>query len=254
MTDEQFDQVMRQALSPEPVPGGLLRKTKQKMEERTMMNLPRKRKMVVVLACCLALTAMAVGAAQAIRRSTLSSTMTREYEDYGQLSRVLKILGFACHVPEKLPGGYAFVNMSITQNTALGDGNSHLYEYQGLMVDYQNREGGSVSLSMAKKADEDWGVEAPHAVEGNAGTLKGIPVDAGVRRYRFVPPTYQVSEEEKALQEAGELYISYGAKEVEEREIANVSFVMEGIDYELVDMEHADLELLLAMAEAIMED
>lgn len=42
----------------------------------------------------------------------------------------------------------------------------------------------------------------------------GITLNYTRDQYRFVPPDYQASEEEKAKEAAGELYISYGSDTV----------------------------------------
>lgn len=253
MTDEKFDQMMRQALSPDSVPESLLMKTTQKMEERTMRKISKNNKVLIVLACCLALTTIAAGAAQLIRHGTIAHSTNNEFQNYKQLNQVLKELGYRCNVPEQLPGGYKFQSMSIVHEAAIDDNDVKLHKYKGLTVVYQDETGSEVYLDTARKADEDFGVEKAEIIKGNSGTVNGIPIDVNVQKYKLVPPDYQPGADEIAARDAGELFISYGSDKVENLLIANARFVIDGISYTLLDMEHADKGQLLEMAKTVID-
>ena len=81
MTDEKFDQMMRQALPPLSVEDRLLRKTKMKMEE-SQMKRTNIRKMVLTAAICVAMGAMAVGAVSQMRIGTISRLRNDGHIDY----------------------------------------------------------------------------------------------------------------------------------------------------------------------------
>ena len=53
-------------------------------------------------------------------------------------------------------------------------------------------------------------------------------------QYLFVPPDYQVSEEEQARADAGELFVSYGTDQVENQVIKGVTWTDGGISYSMI--------------------
>lgn len=62
----------------------------------------------------------------------------------------------------------------------------------------------------------------------------GIRLVYSKEHYRFVPPEYQVSEEEQAQMDAGELIISYGSPEVQDSEIQSLNWQADEISYGLM--------------------
>ena len=252
MTDEQFDQMMRQALPPVSVEDRLLRKTKTKMEENQMKR-TNVRKALVTAALCAAMGVIAVGAVSQMRTGTISHTRNDGQMDYGQLEVVKEKLGYDCKVPQVLPGGYEFSNMSVSEEEAVGEGNTPLRTYHGLIVEYQDNGDNSVLVSLTQKGDEEWGTDKALEITESAGEIDGVPVEIRVDNYRLVPPDYQLSEEEKAAVDAGELMVSYGADKVKDVVIGSANFIMDGVLYCITDMNHVSKSQLFEMAKAIIE-
>lgn len=69
---------------------------------------------------------------------------------------------------------------------------------------------------------------------GQAFDHNGITVMYRADQYLFVPPDYQVSEEEQARADAGELFISYGTDQVENQVIKGVTWTDGGISYSMI--------------------
>ena len=253
MTDEKFDQMMRQALPPLSAEDRLLRKTKMKMEE-SEMNRTKVRKVLMTAATCGVMWAIAVGAVSQMRTGTIRRSRNDSQLDYGQLSEVKKKIGYDCKVPQMLPGGYEFSNMSVSEEEAVGEGNILLRKYNGLIVEYQDKGDDSVMVSITQQADEEWGFDGKTEITGNAGEIDGIPIDISVNRYRLVPPNYQLSEEEKVAVDTGELIISYGSDEVRDITIGSVNFVIDGILYCITDMNQVSESQLFEIAKAIIEN
>ena len=62
----------------------------------------------------------------------------------------------------------------------------------------------------------------------------GITVSYRADQYRFVPPNYQVSKEEQAKMDAGELTISYGSDKVTDQVVRNLSWQDGDLHYEIL--------------------
>ncbi|MFR8165779.1 MAG: hypothetical protein ACLU8D_07170 [Enterocloster sp.] len=71
---------------------------------------------------------------------------------------------------------------------------------------------------------------------------------------KFVPPDYEITEEEKKLQEEGKLNVAYGSDEVEVMTSAAVTWEQEDISYCLFTFEESmSAEELLSMAKEVAE-
>ena len=71
----------------------------------------------------------------------------------------------------------------------------------------------------------------------------------------FVPPSYELSEEEKAAEQAGTLNVGYGSDEVERSRYACVKWKADGVSYLLMGFEPALTESqMVEMAQEVMEE
>ena len=72
------------------------------------------------------------------------------------------------------------------------------------------------------------------AVPDQKFTYNGITLNYSLDNYRFVPPDYQVSDEEQAAMDSGKLYLSYGSDKVENSVVQNIYWEDEGAVYTLL--------------------
>ena len=73
-------------------------------------------------------------------------------------------------------------------------------------------------------------------------------------RYIFLPPDGQPTKEESELEAEGELFISYGTDEREEKLFKSVAWKKEGLSYLLSTYdEDLDIDELLEMAREVIE-
>lgn len=73
--------------------------------------------------------------------------------------------------------------------------------------------------------------------------------------YKFVPPDYEITEEEQRAVDAGTLYVSYGASEIEENLITGITWEASNIQYTLMTTDTPlTEEELLEMAVEMMEN
>ena len=77
--------------------------------------------------------------------------------------------------------------------------------------------------------------------EGEKINLDGLDAYYKVDHYRFVPASYQISEEEKALVDKKELYVSYGSDKVEDMNVKFFKWEEDGITYEFMVMDETNM-------------
>ena len=69
-----------------------------------------------------------------------------------------------------------------------------------------------------------------------------------------MPPDYQPTDEEKQQERAGELAISEGSDEVENRQFQSVSWTQDGVEYSLYGFDTGlDSEEMLSMAAELVK-
>ena len=84
--------------------------------------------------------------------------------------------------------------------------------------------------------------------------VNGVTLSFRDSHYRFVPPDYEPSDEEKKLERRGELTISEGSDEVENRQFQSVSWTQDGVEYSLYGFDTGlDSEEMLSMAAELVK-
>ena len=72
--------------------------------------------------------------------------------------------------------------------------------------------------------------------------------------FKFVPTDYQLTDEDKAMQEAGEIEISYGSEEVEVKQSQSICWEQDGVSYCLLDLGgEIDKNEFTDMAKSVMD-
>ena len=128
------------------------------------------------------------------------------------------------------------------------EGNS-VKEWTGMDLIYQKEGQPNMNINV-EQAQEAEG----YAAGDENFDYNGIQLSYSKEHYRFVPPDYQVSEEEQAQMDAGELVISYGSPEVEDSEIQSLNWQTDGISYGLMIFDSTITPAeLVQMAEEMIE-
>lgn len=254
MTDERFDQKMRCALSPLAADTRLKRRVKQKMEEEMMTKKNIRRSLVAGICGCLAFAGIALAAASAVRTWTTSNSRNDEVYTYEQVAEVEEKLGFDFRVPVSIAEGYADPEVTIRDNTVSGEDGKALYTYKDAFVSYAKDGAGWISLSASKREDLDQESSQDEAIQVYDETreIDGIAVGVMTQNYKFVPENHELTEEEQAAIDEGNLIVSYGTEEVEEMTMASAYFDIEDVAYVIVDSNGSDMENMFAMAEKVI--
>ena len=160
-------------------------------EESGMKKWNMKRVFVVAAAICVLGTITAVAAGKVAYTSGGGSHL--DDFTYDKLGEMETKLGYTTNAPEVFSNGYRFDMGMPTHQDAMDQDGNVIKSAESFSLHY-------------KKGQPD------QVFEHN-----GITLNYTRDQYRFVPPDYQASDEEKAKEAAGELYISYGSDTVKDQ-------------------------------------
>ncbi len=244
---KDFDRIMKEALSEkvryvEPSEQ-LLANIHQKVDEKRKENGFMKydmRKMVAAVAaiCALSVTCYAAG-----QLGGVVSSGTPDIETFAGLEKAEKKLGYDAKYVETFKNGMTFQYGGTGETQGQEEnGNPMGKKYKTMTVSYADEAGNKVNLMI------DGG--SPYADTG-------VEVETGYSSdtYLFLPNEDALTEEYKAMQDAGEIYISYGTADVQWNELENYSWEDNGVFYSLTASDCGFGEdVMAAMAAEIMAE
>lgn len=180
-------------------------------------------------------------------RSTGTYPMTHneDYRSLRDLPKAEKILGYPTTVPEYL-GGYRFRSMRIGGEAVFDENNAVLQPFYGLHVQYEAPGKKPLFLDLTPVLELPASSGKPEATE--ARSIEGIELRYSRDHYKIVPEDYQKTAADLAAETAGHFYISYGAEAIEEKDYEFVDFILDGVNYVLMDQNGDGPEALFQMA------
>ena len=178
---------------------------------------------------------------------------TAEYDTLEKLSKIEKDVGYPVTAPTQFSNGYVFSKLSVDGEAVYGDGNEVLKEYYGVHVTYTKADEQDIILNLTPVLELEGGGEAPEPSERR--TVDGVTVNLSLDHYKVVPDNYEQTEDDLARKAAGHYYISWGSDETMEYDMAFADFVMDGVNYTLMDMYASDNSFgtLAQMAKEIID-
>lgn len=185
-------------------------------KERKAMKLFTPKKLVVAAILCVA----SVSCYAAIQLGGVESHSYISCDSYDDLGKEEEKAGFDIKSVETFSNGFTFQNAGSGFTNALDmEGNPTEEQYAMLSIGYE-KDGKSAVLTA-----EDGNIYADAGQE--------TPEGYSIQVYKFVPPDYTVTEEDKQREAAGEIVISYGSEEVEENVVENYFWQDAGVTYTL---------------------
>lgn len=223
---KDFDRLMKQALEEkvrdvEPSEH-LLVKIRMEADERrkeTGFMKMNMKKMVTAAAviCALSVTCYAAG-----QLGSVVSSSTPDIKTFAKLERAEQKLGFDAKFVETFENGMTFQYGGTGETQGQDeDGNPMGETYKTMTVSYADEKGNKVTLMI------DGG--SPY-VDAGKEAAEGYSRDT----FLFLPNEDALTEEYKAMEAAGEIFISYGTQDVEWKEMENYSWEDNGVYYALV--------------------
>lgn len=177
----------------------------------------------------------------AVKLSGVESHTRMEYTSFAQMEKAEKKAGFDGKFVESFENGFTFYLGGTGYTQGMDENGGGLgKEYSALTLTYKNEEDQLLSLNIT---NGDPYVDAGEAFAEGYTVLE----------CKFVPPDYELTEEDLARQESGELNIAYGTATVEGETVESYGWVDDGIYY-VLSVSDCDLgsEEMENMAQEIM--
>lgn len=214
-------------------------------KERMMMS---KRKISVIAAAAVMAVGITVFAASGIITSWVGSSSSKpDYLSLPTQEECMEDVGYAPVLIDRFQNGYAFQTGSVVKNTLQDDAGNAAEKFKSFSFQY-GKDGEKLLLSAAKYQSEM--EESGQQI----GSVDGIDLYYTNYTNKLVPGDYEMSEEEKQAQAAGELVFSYGNDTVELAQVTALSWEYEGIHYGLTQIDGAlSAEELTEMAREIIQ-
>ncbi len=200
-------------------------------EEKNMKKFSFKKIAIVMSAICIigSVTAIASGI---ISGSESHSSHKDEIKDYKKVSELEEKTGFEFDIPEFFENGYKFdYAVPVYSNNIDEDGKKIGDSWVDIFVNYKNEKYPDVSLSITKNLDDE-------LISDENEIYEGVTINYSYNKYMFVPPTYELTAEEQALVDSGELVVSYGTDTVEYKVVENVSWIKDDVKYVLTTFDN----------------
>ena len=219
-------------------------------EEKNMKHRNCKKTVVAAAAICIlgTMTAVAGGRPAFILSGSSRNEIVRDYDQAVQMQegcdgRVKSVEGFS--------NGYTFKEAVPKHEETQDEGKNRLDQGMSMAFTYEKEGMEDVELSGSRlfvgMQDES---SADQVMTLEDGTVLSYSSTVN----KFVPPDYEITEEEKKLQEEGKLNVAYGSDEVEVMTSAAVTWEQEDISYCLFTFEESmSAEELLSMAKEVAE-
>ena len=144
---------------------------------------------------------------------------------------------------------YKFANPADSEN--YDDNGNVLNKYKDISFWYETDKEGAILTLNTHPSFEGTGADKDHS---EAIDYKGITLYYSSCTYKAVPPDYVATDEDKKLEEKGELMIGYGSDKVEEKKTQSIVWDEDGITYDILDMgEEIDKTELIEMAKQVID-
>lgn len=192
----------------------MCRRVHERIREESKMRRWNMRKMVVAVAAVCILGSMTAVAAGRIVGVSGHSSHKEEITQYSQLAAMEQKVGVSSGVPQTFSNGFAFANAMPVYSQAEDKEGNTVMSGQGISLTYKKEGMADINISAEEAGMYE---ESVTAGAGQTFEHKGITLGYNEIHYRFVPGDYQVSEEEKKLEEQGDIVISYGSDQVEDQ-------------------------------------
>lgn len=174
-----------------------------------------------------------------------------KYKTFPSQERIFKDVGFVPKYTESLPGGFEYANGGIGESKLSDDAGSILTQTKNVDLGYKREnEKSTLNLSITQVEEKFLDNKQSQLV----GDLNGINLYYYQQDYKFVPPNYELTEEDKRAKEAGELEISYGAPEISICNVQGLSWYEDGLYYTIMGSDYSfTVEEVIDMATHIIQ-
>lgn len=216
--------------------------------ERKSFTMNTKKKLsLAALAATLALGITAFAANGIVSTWFSSSSSIPEYKSLPTAQQVTKDIGYTPVLIDTFGNGYIFKNGSVVNNNLADENGSSVEKFKSVSFDYE-KDGDTVIFAQDKFNS---GAELQGEV---IKTVNGTDIFYYGYTNKSVPADYQQTDADKKAEADGELIFSYGSSEVKIINVQSVTWVKDGVQYQLLQLNgKLSPEGLAEMAEEILK-
>lgn len=179
------------------------------------------------------------------------STALEEFTSYEAMKEAEETyqIAFEINAPEQFDNGYVFDKGHPVHTSGMDEQGNKTPLPVEVSLSYVKAGFPEITLDEYVSRPEEGDTEGVHYEKD------GISYYYTEMDCLFVPPSYELSEEEKAAEEAGTLSVGYGSDKVEKTRYSCVNWEADGISYLLMGFEPVLTESqMVEMAQEVMED
>ena len=199
--------------------------------ERESITMKSKKKIsLIAVAATLALGITAFAAGGIVSTWFSSSSSTPDYKSLPTAEQVTKDIGYEPVLIDTFENGYAFKNGSIVKNNLADENGSSIEKFKSVSFDYE-KDGDIVVFAQDKFNSE-------MKLQGDViKTVKDTDIYYSSYTNKNVPADYKLTDDDKKAEESGELVFSYGAEKVEIKNVQSVTWIKDGTQYQLLQID-----------------
>lgn len=198
--------------------------------ERESITMKSKKKIsLIAVAATLALGITVFAAGGIVSTWFSSSSSTPDYKSLPTAEQVTKDIGYEPVLIDTFENGYAFKNGSIVKNNLADENGNSIEKFKSVSFDYE-KDGDIVVFAQDKFNFE-------MKLQGEViKTVKDTDIYYYSYTNKSVPAEYKLTDDDKKAEESGELVFSYGAEKVEIKNVQSVTWIKDGTQYQLLQI------------------
>lgn len=199
--------------------------------ERKFCTMKSKKKIsLIAIAATLALGITVFAASGIISNWYSSSSSDPEYKTLPTEQQCIKDIGYVPALIETFGNGYSFGNGSVINNNLTDEKGNSVEKFKSVMFRY-TKDGDEVTFSQDKYSS------TTETIGEVITTVDGTDVYYYSYNNKVVPSDYEMTDEDKKAEANGELVFSYGSSEVEVIEVQSVSWTIDNMHYDLMQID-----------------
>lgn len=206
----------------------------QELEEESPMkkNFTIKKVAITVAALCFMMPLVAFAVGHISSYSSVSSGIP-EYSEMPTAKELTQDIGFVPKAIDTFANGFRFKNANISDTQGKDDSGNVVEKFKDIDYTYVASDGREITLSINNSKypvmEED--AERPNS---QITAYNGIDLTYSEQKYKFLPPDYQMTAQDKKDEASGAVVFSYGTDQVETHMYKFLSWSDEGNNYLLM--------------------
>lgn len=247
MKEQDFKNTMNKIQISDEIQNRILEKLKKADYRKEGLYMKSNKKIsLIAIAAALALGVTVFATSGIVTTWFSSSSSNPEYKSLPSAEQVKSDIGYEPVLIDTFENGYTFKNGSVINNNLTDESGNSVEKFKSVSFKYE-KNGDRVIFSQDKfnsELDTDGEI---------ISTVSGTDIYYFSYTNKIVPPDYKLTDEDKKAEENGELVFSYGSSEVEIREVQSVTWIKDGIQYQLLQIDgKLSADDLVNMAEEII--